>query len=95
MLCRFPSTFFTKFQAVTKMVRMPKLFRRDLFEANLVRLRNPTSLNLFSGGNRGCVQKIGVVDIDPEKLMEKLNSKFPSGFDVHVGVRDSHQDELR
>jgi hypothetical protein len=67
------------------MVRLSKLLRRESIEATLARLRRPTSVNLFSGGNGECVQKIGVVDIDPEKLVEKLDSKFGSGYKVHVG----------
>lgn len=30
-------------------------------------------------------QKVGVIGIDPEKLVKKLELKFPCGFDVHVG----------
>jgi hypothetical protein len=31
------------------------------------------------------VQPVNSIDIDPEKLMEKLQLEFPSGFEVHVG----------
>lgn len=34
---------------------------------------------------RNYEQKVGVIGIDPEKLMKKLELKFPCGFDVHVG----------
>jgi hypothetical protein len=30
-------------------------------------------------------QKVGVIGIDPKKLVKKLELKFPCGFDVHVG----------
>jgi hypothetical protein len=30
------------------------------------------------------VQDVSVVNINPEKLMDKLRTKFPSGFEVHV-----------
>ncbi|EMD92316.1 hypothetical protein COCC4DRAFT_57873 [Bipolaris maydis ATCC 48331] len=29
-------------------------------------------------------QKVGVIGIDPEKLVKKLELKFPCGFDVHM-----------
>jgi hypothetical protein len=30
------------------------------------------------------VQDVCVVNINPEKLMDKLRTRFPSGFEVHV-----------
>ncbi|XP_014559824.1 hypothetical protein COCVIDRAFT_35113 [Bipolaris victoriae FI3] len=33
---------------------------------------------------RNYEQKVGVIGIDPEKLVKKLELKFPCGFDVHM-----------
>lgn len=46
--------------------------------------RSPGSILNVWPGNREEVQNIGVVDIDPAKLMKKLREKFGTDFKVHV-----------
>jgi hypothetical protein len=68
------------------MIRLPKLWKREIFEAYFLRQRfQPNSSRQWHQESSG-VQEVCVVDIDPEKLIEKLRLKFPAGFNVHVGI---------
>lgn len=68
------------------MGHLPKLIKQKTFDLAAMLSRRgwqlgPTRLKRHE---RSRVQDIAVVDIDPEKLMEKLRTKFGAGFEVHV-----------
>jgi hypothetical protein len=68
------------------MGHLPKLIKQKTFNlvAMLSRRGWQDGPTRRKRDERSGVQDIAVVDIDPEKLMEKLRMKFPAGFEVHV-----------
>jgi hypothetical protein len=64
-------------------------------ELTQVHRRYKTSTTRPAEENPIKVQNVGVVNINPEKLMDKLRSRFPSGFEVQVLETRSYQVDVR
>jgi hypothetical protein len=69
------------------MYRLLKELSKKIFAAsNAQRVGREQISSTSHTRNQGNIQDIGVVDIDPEKLMTKLRGRFGSEFQVHVGL---------
>lgn len=69
-----------------KLITMGGLIKRleKPFINNPEKQRDPSNQIPTSTHKEGDTQTVGVIGIDPEKLMSKLELKFPSAFRVHV-----------
>jgi hypothetical protein len=73
----------TMMRALIKMLGEP-------FPSPSKKLRKRPERTPVSPRNQPYVQTVGVIGIDPEKLMKKLELKFPSDFEIHVGENLEH-----
>jgi hypothetical protein len=94
-LCQsFPVTLSTPQQAMVSLLRDLK---RKLLATNIARTLRHRPISMCGAPllrDQESVQDVGVVNIDPRKLVTTLQGRFGSKFQVHVGA-SSFTERLR